>query len=263
MKVIIGGCKQLIICDLDNGAKITDFWNSDKLGEKKNSRLFEDIDECKQTAEKLLLTSSGDGGVLILDKNTFKADFIAELKNAHSLELLPDGKVTAAASTGGDCLCLYEPKDAALLANPVQKIDFLHAHALRWDKKRSVLWAGGNNTIIAYSYDGESLKEKKRFDKVIAEIHDMSFLTEDSFIVTGDENVVIFDLNTGKVKEFEKLVLCRTVKSCSVNAEGFLLYTQALEECWWTDSFFVISPDGTKKMYKLPSGTEWYKARWY
>jgi len=252
-----------LLYDLLNKDKITWYWNSNQLGAE-IGKLFTDVTDCKLTADnRILVTSSGDGGALVLHRDTFKFDFVASLKNAHSIELLPDGKIVAAASVGPDCLALYDSKPGRDLSVPINKIDFSHAHGLYWDTERKVLWAGGGSNITAYTYDGENLKEKKSYKDIIKEIHDITLLDENNLLVTGDETVIKFDLNTGHFKEHPIFGGQGNIKSSSVNSEGYFLYTQASEKCWWVDSFHVIDPDGNNLTYRLPEGIYWYKARWF
>ncbi len=74
--------------------------------------------------------------------------------NPHSAELLPNGNIAVAASTGG-WVRVYtssQGKDAETYA----EYAFPGAHGVEWDAKRQVLWAVGEDRLIALEVYGNA-----------------------------------------------------------------------------------------------------------
>ena len=65
--------------------------------------LFRTTDDCKPVdgGRKILISSSG-GAVALVDRETRRASFFARITNAHSIEMLPGGRIAGAASVSND-----------------------------------------------------------------------------------------------------------------------------------------------------------------
>ena len=84
--------------------------------------LFRTTDDCKPVdgGRRILISSSG-GGVALVDRETRRASFVARVTNAHSIEMLPGGRIAAAASVSaagtGNRLAIFDAADGRELAS--------------------------------------------------------------------------------------------------------------------------------------------------
>ncbi|MEV4436882.1 DUF6528 family protein [Streptomyces sp. NPDC049585] len=72
--------------------------------------------------------------------------------NAHSIDLLPDGNVAVAASTGG-YVRLYAAS-AGPRATRHAQVPLPGAHGVHWDPRTGLLWALGSRQLLALDVDG-------------------------------------------------------------------------------------------------------------
>ena len=114
--------------------------------------LFRTTDDCKPVdgGRRILISSSG-GGVALVDRETRRASFVARVTNAHSIEMLPGGRIAAAASVStagtGDRIVIFDAATGKELASDALR----SAHGAVWDEERRVLWALGGDVLRAYN----------------------------------------------------------------------------------------------------------------
>src|SRR5688500_17429583 len=114
--------------------------------------LFRTTDDCKPVdgGRRILISSSG-GGVALVDRETRRAPFFARVTNAHSIEMLPGGRIAAAASVStagtGNRLVIFDAATGKELASD----ELRSGHGAVWDGERQVLWALGGDVLRAYS----------------------------------------------------------------------------------------------------------------
>lgn len=83
--------------------------------------------------------------------------------NPHSIEILPSGNIVIASSTGGTVRLF---RTAALLeggkskANTYKDYKLKGAHGVLWDPEYGVLWAVGDDQLVAYSISGSGADEE-------------------------------------------------------------------------------------------------------
>ena len=114
--------------------------------------LFRTTDDCKPVdgGRRIFISSSG-GGVALVDRETRRASFSARVTNAHSIEMLPGGRIAAAASVStagtGNRLVIFDAATGKELASD----ELRSAHGAVWDDARGVLWALGGDVLRAYN----------------------------------------------------------------------------------------------------------------
>src|SRR5688572_10060064 len=114
--------------------------------------LFRTTDDCKPVdgGRRILISSSG-GGVALVDRETRRAPFVARVTNAHSIEMLPGGRIAAAASVSaagtGNRLVIFDAADGRELASD----ELRSGHGVVWDDARRLLWALGGDVLRAYT----------------------------------------------------------------------------------------------------------------
>lgn len=124
--------------------------------------------------------------------------------NPHSVEILPDGALAVASSTG-NTVRIYPriPYGDAELTEYTQ-VELSSAHGVLWDPAEEVLWALGMTDLVAY----EVTEDHKMIERDDLSIHlpyggghDLQpvFGTEDLFWVTGNSNVMQVNKTTGEV----------------------------------------------------------------
>ncbi|MDT9685716.1 DUF6528 family protein [Streptomyces sp. TRM76323] len=187
--------------------------------------------------------------------------------NPHSAELLPDGSVAVAGSTG-DVVRLYEPPPGGRYA--AFALD--DAHGLEWDERRGVLWALGGDRLVALrpgSRGGRPVL--RRVDEVPLPDrggHDLGQVARHPdrlWVSTGTAVYQYVKSRRAFVRDYPGAAAVSRPRVKAVGDEprtGRILSTapeRGLAEPWWTTTAAVHRPAGA---YRLPGGGI-YKARWW
>ncbi|GAA2306391.1 DUF6528 family protein [Streptomyces kunmingensis] len=199
-----------------------------------------------------------------------------DLCNPHTAELLPDGNVAVACSTGAR-VRLY----AASLgpgATRFTEAELKGAHGLHWDRGRRVLWAMGDDELVAYEVAGTAARPRlvrRSADPLPVATPGKSAGGHDLFPVAGRPGRMW--VTTGaSVFQYEKRgrtfvqdfagaaeIVRRSVKCVGNDPRTGRVVTTVPEaglgEAWWTTTVSVHRPQGA---YKLVGGGI-YKARWW
>ena len=205
----------------------------------------------------LLITASGGAVCLIRleDKKVIFYGFAGG--NTHSAELLPDGNIVSASSSG-NYLRLFDRKNGT-----ESDFELKDAHGAVWDRKRDVLWSSSLYGITRWEYNGRELKRGETYNPFGGEEkfhgHDLyPVYGEDKLFMTG-KNVAVFNPETCI---FERLVPVNGIKCITKNRQGELLVTQP-NEAWWTDIVSLFGgEDGQLTPYRSRKNMRFYKARW-
>lgn len=242
-------------------------WQADNsvkgLSEEYVNRL-RTIDECKvvDNNRKMLVTSSS-GCCVLIDIATKEVLFYATARNAHSAELLPEGRIAVALSVHnsglGNALELYDidQPDKCLYRDSLYS-----GHGVVWNAKRNSLFALGYQELRQYKLkdwqcDSPSLERVATWTLPINEGHDLSAVDDDRMLISGYEGVLWFNITTGEFSPFEPLKDVKNVKSVNLDPQsGRLIFTKG-EESWWTHHVYQKNPD---RVIQLDSA-HLYKAR--
>jgi Family of unknown function (DUF6528) len=255
--------------DKDNGKEILKIdwvWKPEESSglPGKMAEKFMTTDDCKPVSDgkEVLITSSG-GAVALVLKATRETLFFANVHNAHSAELLPDGLIAAMSSVGagGDQLLIYDRKhsDQILTSLPIPS-----AHGVVWDAGRNILWALGGKELFRIKVVPN---QEHRVDLVVEHSyplpsrggHDLQLALDGSTLyVTTLSEVLTFLPDQEQFKPFAPLAGVKNVKSFSIQREtGQLAYTQASDNVWWTYTVHLRHPDAD-----IPFDSFLYKLRW-
>lgn len=228
-------------------------------------RTFSNPSEVKivKDGTKLLLTCSG-GACALIDLATGKYDWLVfPYGNPHSAELLPDGNVVTASSTGA-YLRLYDLKKD-IKGTVSKKYPLESAHGVVWDKKTELLYACGKHGIVSYKYDPEKveLTQVKEYNLDLPDLasggHDLYLDPRDGkLLVTVTRGMVKVDQESGK---FEVITPQRHIKSVSV-APGIGTLVMIPTESWWSDKLGILDEQGVIKDFIRMPHMRFYKARW-
>jgi hypothetical protein len=225
---------------------------------------FATTDDCKPVdGGSRILISSSSGGCAVVERPAGKVVWYAQVPNAHSLELLPRGRIVVASSVHakGNRLVLF---DLAHSDRPIWDTPLISAHGVVWDEGRRLLWALGLKDLQSYElkdWDGDkpSLAIKGNYPLPDGGGHDLQPVPgSNDLVVTTGPRVYFFDRDKHEFRLHPDLGDRANVKSVSIHpVTGQTAFIQATES-WWSDTLGLLTPAGT---IQLP-GERLYKARW-
>ena len=212
-----------------------------------------------------LLTASSGGICALIDIQSGKLLHALQAgNNPHSADILPDGNIVTAASTGR-CVRLFDVKN-----DPSgKKYTQYHqdsAHGVVYDEKTDRVYTCGLYGIVAWRYDADKVtltKEKEypapRKTRYFGG-HDLTMDPRNGkLLVSGTEEIYHFDQFTG---EYSLYLPVRDVKSISTlpgmpDVNLMLIPTEG----WWSDFLRIQDAAGLRPLIRFP-GFRFYKARW-
>ncbi len=230
-------------------------------------------------ADFVLMTASGGGVALIRLDNKATVFYANAGGNPHSAELLPDGGIVTASSTGNS-LQLWR---LDYRTSPIQAVELPSAHGVCWDQTRELLWVIGLEKLYCFRYHGidgiPPLEYVSSVDLPGHGGHDLQRRAlDDDLVLSTEDGVWIFhprfeqvlaDADPGEVLvggEFEPHPLVGDwlhVKSISEAPQSAPAGSPSLvvraEEQWWSPR--IYSADGNWQRELL--GSKNYKARWW
>src|SRR5688500_12484946 len=172
-ELVVCGWGEVFILALGAGAAPThrEVWSWDAPGRPQvpadMQPLFRTTDDCKPVdGGRRILISSSSGGVALVDRETRRASFAARVTNAHSIEMLPGGRIAAAASVStagtGNRIVIFDAATGRELASD----NLRSAHGAIWDDERRTLWAVGGDVLRAYTIaaDGGTVTLDRTFE---------------------------------------------------------------------------------------------------
>ncbi|WP_207514612.1 DUF6528 family protein [Longitalea luteola] len=224
---------------------------------------FNNISEAKIVYNgKYILTNASGGGVALIriaDKKTVWYAFAGG--NTHSAELLPDGNIVSASSTG-NYLMLFKVDTLHFPANVYTKkipIDF--GHNVVWDHKNQLLWTAAGKELKSFRYNFNcaqpDLEPVETLPLPGKEAHDLfPVYNEEALWLTNTTNVYKFMLADKKLIQADGIQA--NIKSVSSGPADFPVIIIRPKESWWTDE--VIDAKGNGVFYE--AGLKIYKARW-
>lgn len=271
----VADCKKCIVLaeQLYNRAAIADVaskqiiweWRPEQSNIKpEHVRWFSNTSDAKPVykGEYLLITASGGGVALvrIADKKTVFYAYAGG--NTHSAELLPDGNIVSASSTG-NYMTVFKV-DTTKAAEQVYSKNFPLAfgHNVVWDEKQQVLWSAAMNKLLAFTYNFNcsqpELGLRNSIDLPGTEAHDLFPVFGRNLLwFTNTTNVYTYDLDKGKLEQAN--VIQQNIKSVSSGDSSLPVIIIRPKTSWWTDE--VIDAKGNTVFYQ--HGLKIYKARWY
>lgn len=256
--------QRVAIADLES-KKIFWEWTPQTSNVKpEHHKWFNNISDAKLVYNnQYILTNASGGGVALVriaDKKTVFYAFAGG--NTHSAELLPDGNIVSASSTG-NYLTLFTVDTLNFPENVYSKnITIEFGHNVVWDHKNQLLWTAAGNHLQSFQYNFNCTQPDLTLVKSITipgkEAHDLfPVYGEDAFWLTNTTNVYKFTLAGEKLVQAD--VLQPNIKSVSSGPAGFPIIIIKPKESWWTDE--VTDAKGNGLFYE--KGLKIYKARWF
>jgi hypothetical protein len=258
---------RVAIADIDSN-KVVWEWLPGKSNVGANDvKWFVNMSDAKPVYNnKYILANASTGGVALIRIADKKTVFYAYggNGNVHSAEVLPDGNIVIAASTG-NYLMLFKTDTTAYPYNGyTKKVTVADAHNVVWDKKRQVLWTASKNKLYAFTYNfncaAPDLTLKDSTTLPASGSHDLFPLYgKDSLWLTTSTKIWAIDLATKAVTEQSALPRVKSVSSgTGEKYPAILLQSIDGDQQWYNDK--VIDMKGNT-VYQL-NGLKAYKARW-
>lgn len=221
-------------------------------------RLFTAFSEAKPVlgGSHILATASG-GAVCLINIAENVVEFCESAGgNAHSAEILPDGNIVSASSSG-NCLTLFDRK-----RGKVSCFSLTDAHGTVWDRKRECLYASGLYGISRWEYDGTALVCRETYEPYPGKIfkgHDLYpvYGDPDGFYLSGIA-FARFYAEDGSFQLIDTQV--HNIKSISRHTDGRILITVPKVH-WWTDTVSLYE-GGRIIPFRTMKNMWFYKARW-
>lgn len=221
-------------------------------------RAFSDVKPVLNMSHLLITASCGAICLVRLEDSKIIFCGYAE-GNAHSAELLEDGNIVSASSSGS-FLRLFRVRE-----NETTDYELIDAHGIVWDRKRKCLWSSSLYGITRWTYDGKNLKRQESYNplsdggKIYG--HDLfPVYGADKLYMTG-EAICVFDPERCVFESIENSTPeSKHSKSIGRNQDGKILVTYP-NESWWTDTVSLYD-NGTFTPYRTRKNMWFYKARW-
>ncbi len=155
----------------------------------------------------VIVSASGGGIALVRIKDKRAVFYALAGGNTHSIEILPDGNLVSASSTGGYLRVFSTDPSVGRPTNAkYAEAKLPAAHGVVWDRRLGRLWAIGGDVLARYRYNENrqqpALTEEARFRLPSPGGHDLFPVpgTRRLFLTAG--RVWTFDTQTGTFEKF-------------------------------------------------------------
>jgi hypothetical protein len=228
---------------------------------------FSNLSEAKLVygGRHMLVTASG-GGVALINISSKKAiwyDYAGG--NTHSAELLPNGNVVTASSTGGYLLIFTVDTYINDDSQQGGKVLFEDVHNVVWDHQRQLLYAAGKDKLKVFSYNNScyspALTLKKTYTMPQGNAHDLFPVhgSATDLWLTNSGHIYKFNVTTGAFTLVKTLSAVKAVTSGPAGYPTILAVANGVGgETWRTDR--ILDIDGNTVYRNTSLGL--YKARW-
>lgn len=225
---------------------------------------FSNISDAKLVyGGKYLIACASGGGVALIRVADRKTLFYAWAGgNTHSIEILPDGNLVSASSTG-NYLTVFKVDTIHFPEKVYSKnIPIESGHNVVWDRTNKLLWSAGGSELKSFRYNFDCENPDLTLSETIAlpdhSAHDLfPVYGEHALWLTTATQVYRFDLSSKTVSE-AGLPLHQNIKSVSSGPAGFTTAIIKPKTSWWTDE--VVDIQGNSIYFE--QGLKIYKARW-
>ena len=215
---------------------------------------------------KYILANASTGGVALVRIADKKTVFYAYggNGNVHSAEVLPDGNLVIAASTGNYLMLLRTDTTALPFTGYTKKITVADAHNVVWDKKRQVLWTASKNKLYGFTYNFNcatpDLTLKDSVTLPATGCHDLfAVYGKDSLWLSTSSKVWAINLQTKAVTEQSAQARVKSVSSGpNENYPVILLQSIDTGQQWYNDKVIDLKGNTVLQL----AGLKAYKGRW-
>jgi hypothetical protein len=215
---------------------------------------------------KYILANASTGGVALIRIADRKTVFYAYggNGNVHSTEVLPDGNLVIAASTGGYLMLMRMDTTSLPYTGYTKKVSVTDAHNVVWDKKRQVLWTASQNKLYAFTYNfncaAPDLTLTDSLTLPASGCHDLFPVHgKDSLWLSTSSKVWAINLQTRTVTEQSALARIKSISSGpDENYPTILLQSIDGDQQWYNDKVIDFKSNTVLQV----TGLKAYKGRW-
>jgi len=258
---------RVAIADVDSRSIVWEWMPMASNVRREDAKWFMNISDVKPVYDnKYVLTTASAGGVALIRIADKKTVFYAYGGNGniHSAEVLPDGNIVIAASTGGYLMLLKTDTTVYPFSGYTKKYNQPDAHNVVWDKKRQILWSASGNKLYQYEYNfnrsAPDLILKDSMELPASGCHDLFPVGgSDALWLSTSSKVWMINLQNKTVNLLSALPGIKSVSSGSGDNYPAMMI-QAIDggKHWYNDK--VIDFSG-RTVFQL-AGLKMYKARW-
>jgi hypothetical protein len=258
---------RVVIADVDT-KKVVWEWNpaASNVGAS-DVKWFVNMSDAKPVYNnKYILANASTGGVALVRIADKKTVFYAYAGNGnvHSAEVLPDGNLVIAASTGNYLMLMRTDTTTFPYSGYTKKITVADAHNVVWDKKRQELWTASVNKLYGFTYNfncaAPDLTLKDSITLPASGCHDLfSVYGKDSLWLSTSSKIWAVNLQTKAVTQQSTLARVKSVSSGpNENYPTILMQSIDTDQQWYNDK--VIDFKGNTVLQL--TGLKAYKGRW-
>lgn len=254
---------QIAIVDTQTGEAVWNWVPAEQIQKQEQVNWFNNPSDAKvvYNGEYVLMTASGGACALVRISDKKMMFYAKAGHNPHSAEILPDGNIVCAASTGHS-LTVFRTDTLSFPENVVQRtFHSPFSHNVVWDHQRNLLWTAEMNQLRSWTYnfdcDNPQLLpvDSLAFDDSGG--HDLFPVPgEDALYLSTARKMWIYHIGENRLEEV--ITKYRDIKSISSAARGKKPVVSVPKEEWWTDE--IVGMDGRRVFYR--EGLKIYKARW-
>jgi hypothetical protein len=258
---------RVVIADVDTKQIVWE-WNPAQSNVGANDvKWFVNMSDAKPVYNnKYILANASAGGVALVRIADKKTVFYAYAGNGnvHSTEVLPDGNLVVAASTGNYLLLMRMDTTTYPYAGYTKKVTVADAHNAVWDKKRQELWTASQNKLYGFTYNfncaAPDLTLKDSVTLPATGCHDLfPVYGKDSLWLSTSSKIWAINLQTKTVTAQSSLARVKSVSSGpDDNYPTILMQSIDTDQQWYNDK--VIDFNGNTVLQL--AGLKAYKGRW-
>ena len=196
----------------------------------------------------------------------------AAANNPHSIELMPNGVIAIASSTGGEVRFFTTDKKRSTAASASMVLE--DAHGVLWDEEKEVLWAIGRNVLTAYRVtlaDGKvTVTEETSLRATIPSdyAHDLApvYGNKDELWITTGSHVHRFSKTSKTFStdyEGHKVLDRSGIKGVGNFDDGSIvyIYPDGAYKSWTSQSMFFLRTGGAASETLTSADGHFYKVR--
>ncbi|MBQ5820623.1 MAG: hypothetical protein IIW31_05255 [Clostridia bacterium] len=196
--------------------------------------------------------------------------------NPHSVEVLPDGALVVAASTGS-YVRIYDTTFYGDVSKKYTQIYFPDAHGVLWDPVEEVLWVAGTNRLWGYTVSADhtmTLRDDLKYHLPDGGAHDLQpvYGQPDCLWVSTGSHILQVNKKTGesstRYEGWHMISATANVKGLGNFEDKTFVFAQMANvwKEWNTDTITVGHYNEEEGRYyleprKLPKGVAYYKLR--
>ncbi|MFD2768235.1 DUF6528 family protein [Micromonospora eburnea] len=236
-------------------------WNAPRTAAWKN---VSDVKFRTYGGRKVVLVTASGGRAAIIDYSTKKTRWTASPGgNPHAIELLPNGAVVVASSSGK--LTAYGKGKSS-----GRSYSFPSAHAVLWEPGTKRLWALGGTKLCSYKVGGSATSPTltgKACRTTPSGGHDLSpvYGASAQLWLSTTSHVYTYNINRGTLSRASGYIDNSRIKSVGNHAGGLVVTTRVTKAnsdgTWGTGNVWLYKLNGSYVGNRYRPGAAIYKAR--